>query len=373
MKKILFISSLNSGGGHEELWLKTAELALQKGYEVGVCVFDTQVGRQKMKAMFAYPNFHIFYKKRNGLLKEMFNRFANTKFKFVEINRKALKWQPDISLFTNSSVLPLGRDISLFAAKGLDYCMVGHSENALYWTDDATTKALNINFKSSKMNYFVSQSMLNLAQLQIGNKIDNAKIIRNPYNVPYETSLEFPSTETLKLACVGTYNFESKAQDILFEVMNLPKWRERNLIINLYGKGIHEQRLRNLIELFGLQDKIFLKGYCQTLDIWRENHALIMPSRHEGLPMAVIEAMLCGRFPIVTDVGGNGEIVIDGQTGFIAPAPRARYIDDAMEKAYQRKDEWQEIGQRAKSDIHNKIPSNPVEIFLKDLTDNIKK
>ena len=55
--------------------------------------------------------------------------------------------------------------------------------------------------------------------------------------------------------------------------------------------------------------------------IWAEHHALVLPSRFEGMPLVVVEAMLCGRPCIVTDVGGNAELIRDGINGFLAKAP----------------------------------------------------
>jgi len=371
MPRILFISTLTGVGGHEDLWFNTARLALEKGYEVGICVFDTPFAHNKLKEFQRYPNLHLFYKKQNGFLKQIYNRFIKTDFKFVEINRKAIKWQPDITLFTSGTNLPWGLDTALFAKKNLKYAIIGHGGNDLVWPDEVGTAYLKNNFCKSAANYFVSQANLNLAKLEVCDNIRNAKIVRNPYKVPYDNNLDYPDTKVIKMACVGTYNFEEKGQDVLLEVMNMPKWRERNIEINLYGKGIHEDKLHKLIKMFDLKN-VFVRGYCPTLDIWKENHALLMPSRHEGLPMSIVEAMLCGRVPIVTDVSGNGEVIENNRSGFLAAAPRAVYLDEAMERAWQRREEWESIGKEATRYIKTLIPENPVEIFLDDLLSVVK-
>ena len=60
----------------------------------------------------------------------------------------------------------------------------------------------------------------------------------------------------------------------------------------------------------------------------------LLPSRAEDAP-ALIEAMLCGRMPIVTDVGRASDLIDDEDHGFVAPAATVPLIDDALERAWQ--------------------------------------
>jgi glycosyltransferase involved in cell wall biosynthesis len=101
--------------------------------------------------------------------------------------------------------------------------------------------------------------------------------------------------------------------------------------------------------------------------IWAANHALVLPSRAEGLPLTIVEAMLCGRVPIVTDVGGNAELIRDGATGFVASAPTEAELDAALERAWQRRAEWPAIGAGAARSIRKKVPREPAHIFAEAL------
>jgi hypothetical protein len=55
-------------------------------------------------------------------------------------------------------------------------------------------------------------------------------------------------------------------------------------------------------------------------------HALVLTSRCEGLPLSLVEAMLSGRVPIVTDVGGNREVVNEA-CGFLAASASEAAVD----------------------------------------------
>jgi glycosyltransferase involved in cell wall biosynthesis len=98
--------------------------------------------------------------------------------------------------------------------------------------------------------------------------------------------------------------------------------------------------------------------------IWETHHGLLMPSRYEGLPLAVIEAMLCQRIVVATDVAGNAEHVRDGVDGFIAEAPTVRHIDDALERAWQRRHEWSAMAKSAKERLLEVMPVDPVGTFV---------
>ena len=83
--------------------------------------------------------------------------------------------------------------------------------------------------------------------------------------------------------------------------------------------------------------------------------------------MTLVEAMLCGRPAIVTDVGGNREVVDDQVTGFLAAAAAESDIDDAFEKAWDRRDDWRAMGQLAAKRIRELVPADPAAEFAGQL------
>src|SRR5207302_353678 len=99
-----------------------------------------------------------------------------------------------------------------------------------------------------------------------------------------------------------------------------------------FGAGHNGEALRGLATRLALK-KVDFPGFVSDVEsIWKTHHALVLPSRTEGLPLALIEAMMCGRFGIVTNAGGSAEVVEEGRTGFIANAATADGFDHAMER-----------------------------------------
>ena len=81
-----------------------------------------------------------------------------------------------------------------------------------------------------------------------------------------------------------------------------------------------------------------------------------MPSRFEGLPLAMVEAMLCARPVVATDVAGHAEIIEDGVTGFLADAPTAGSMAAALERFWERRSEAEAIGKAGAERIGQLAP-----------------
>jgi glycosyltransferase involved in cell wall biosynthesis len=126
--------------------------------------------------------------------------------------------------------------------------------------------------------------------------------------------------------------------------------------------------IERMIQHLGLVDRVRFAGFVASVEkIWSENHVLVMPSRYEGLPLAMVEAMLCARPVIATDVAGHAEILIDGITGFLADAPTGASIRRALERLWSRRIDLETIGKAAAKSIRTQIPHDPVRAFAENI------
>jgi glycosyltransferase involved in cell wall biosynthesis len=92
----------------------------------------------------------------------------------------------------------------------------------------------------------------------------------------------------------------------------------------------------------GLGARLRRLGYRRDVAaILAASDIFVLPSHFEGLPMSVIEAMLCGLPVIATDIRGPREQVVDGQTGLLVPPatvdPLARALRSLAEDAGLRR------------------------------------
>ena len=82
----------------------------------------------------------------------------------------------------------------------------------------------------------------------------------------------------------------------------------------------------------------------------------------------MVEAALCGRPAVVTDIAGNTTIIEDMKTGFVADAPSIKLFDVALEKAWNNKDKWAHMGIKAYNHAIKTVDLNPHKTLLEILT-----
>ncbi len=99
------------------------------------------------------------------------------------------------------------------------------------------------------------------------------------------------------------------------------------------GDGLLRSELERRIERLGLRGRFVLTGLVPPSRIPELANAMdvvVHPSRREGLALALAQGQLAGK-PVVTyDVDGNREGLIDGRTGFLAPAFDCRKLRDSL-------------------------------------------
>lgn len=253
---------------------------------------------------------------------------------------------------------------------GIPYSAICQANYEYWWPNDNVAETARIAYEGCRHTSFVSRRNRSLLEAQLSMTLSRSEIVRNPFLVSYDASPPWPDPgDCLRLACVGRLEPKAKGQDLIIDVLAAEKWRRRGLHVSLFGSGPCHEGLRKLIELRRLQNSVVFAGQVDDVEhIWRTHHAIILASRYEGLPLALVEAMLCGRIGIVTDVAENAEAVTDNETGFVAAAPIPEYLDSAMERAWLRRDEWMSMGRRAAEAIREKVPRDPAALFAAKLS-----
>ncbi len=123
------------------------------------------------------------------------------------------------------------------------------------------------------------------------------------------------------------------------------------------GHRTDEEKMKAMVESFGLADSIALAGY--RTDVPRILAALDVsvncPRAGEGLSGAVRESLAAGRPVIATDVGGNRELVVDGQTGLLIPPDDPGALAAAMERLLADPDLAGRLAERGAEYVREKL------------------
>jgi glycosyltransferase involved in cell wall biosynthesis len=367
-------------GGSEELWSRAASIVAEKGHRVSV--FKTLIDEmhpsiQRLKSL-SCPVRDL---ERVRLPQRLLNLLLPARYQLTPARKHVLFLAPYLKLRRPDLVIISQGDNydglhfgHLCRKLKQPYILICQKATDHFWPPDKSRRYMREVFESAVQCFFVSNHNRSLTEDQIGTQLSNASVVRNPFLVPRDKPLSWPGNEDKewRLACVARLYLLDKGQDILLRVLAQEKWKKRNLFVSFVGHGINREGLIELAKRLEVSKVSFVGQTKDVPGIWKEHHALIMPSRCEGLPLALVEAMLCGRTAIVTNVGGNSEVVEDQVTGFLAAAASEADIDHALEKAWERRQEWREMGQLAASRIRELVPAEPEMEFAGYLMEAVK-
>ncbi len=97
--------------------------------------------------------------------------------------------------------------------------------------------------------------------------------------------------------------------------------REPNFVLDVVGDGPHRADIELLCDELQLREHVRFLGYRRDVhELLGEAEFFVLSSVKEGLSLTLLEAMATGLPIVATRVGGNGEVVAEGETGFLVPA-----------------------------------------------------
>lgn len=127
------------------------------------------------------------------------------------------------------------------------------------------------------------------------------------------------STDDVVVAIVANLRAH-KDYPTLFAAAALACREEPHLRFVSIGQGPLEDELRRTLAEYSLGDRFVMQGYhADPAAVLVGADVFTLSSRHEGLPISLIEAMALGLPPVVTRVGGNAEVITHEENGLLAP------------------------------------------------------
>jgi len=374
---VVFVSGNRSWGGSEDLWSATAAVLASEGHRVTIYksgVDDSEPRIQRLRALSTrirdLARFPLMPRRLFTLLRSLSSSAAYGHEAMRLLIGLLLSPRPDLVVVSQG-----GNHDGHFLAEvcrrlRLPYAIVSHKASELYWPADWQQKTIAAVYRAARAIFFVSEHNRGLTEEQLGFPLPHAAVVRNPFLVPWEPRTDWPDDgHGWRLACIGRLHPKEKGQDLLLRVLARRRWRDRPLSVTFYGDGLQRASLERMARNLGLTTVTFAGFVRDVPAIWSSHHGLILPSRCEGLPITLVEAMLSARVPIVTDVGGSAEVIDDGTTGYLAAAPTEDALDAAMERAWNERHRWREIGAAAAEHIRTLVPRDPERSFADRLVE----
>lgn len=330
-------------GGTEEVWVQLAQLALQKGHQVMAAVDHRIAVAPPVQALVSL-GLQLSTRRRRGP-----QRLYQLKESVWSDHRALLAFRPDLLLINAGSILDplllphLRRLCSTVAAPQVMFCHFHSDLLAVH-----QRPSLRSFLFSMRHLVFVAEANRDDLERTMAAPLPPSTVIPNQSRTRLPAPLPWPDSPAhLRLACVARFEVLWKGQDLLLEALACPELLALPWQLNLFGSGHDESYLADLVQYYGLQDRVRLLGFEPDLTrIWSNHHLLVLPSRGEGMPLVVLEALMHGRPVLATAVGGVSEVVRDGREGYLAESATVSCLRRTLNLALADASRWPELGQQ---------------------------
>jgi glycosyltransferase involved in cell wall biosynthesis len=135
---------------------------------------------------------------------------------------------------------------------------------------------------------------------------------------------------------VASHLRESKGiQDLIVAVSYLPAEIKKEIKIDLYGEGPYKSILVETIKYYDLEQCFTFKGSSSNLkELFANYDYMLQPTHMECFSLSILESLAANVPVITTNVGGNEEVIIDGENGYIFEAKDVHALKEILEKVY---------------------------------------
>lgn len=326
MKILFFISSLR-GGGAERVCSTLANEFSRKGHDVYVAFNMNQPAVYSLDSMVTQINHSEGTKTTKFWSRFLAYRFLRTLY---NMRKTAKQVKPDfvISLMTDYALF------SIIALAGLNYPIIV--------SEHTNVKRMHPRYKRLyRFLYPFASAITVLTRHDYKiwkDKFSNVVNMPNPLSVP---QIENNKTRNKWVLCVGRVNEPAKGFDNMMRCWNLiykkhPEWR---LVI----AGKYEEK--DLDYLYGFLDEgkesniEFLGFRTDVYDLMLQSEIFALPSRTEGLPMGLMEAMsagcCCVSFDVIT---GPSDMIRNNYSGLLIKNQDLAEFRKGIEKVMTNQD-----------------------------------
>lgn len=196
-----------------------------------------------------------------------------------------------------------------------------------------------------------------------GSKLE---LIRNSVSVP--EFIEPYQSERPYFLAVGRLN-RQKAFDVLLEAFARIAPEHPEFDLRFLGDGPEREALEAQAGELAISHRVHWHGSVDDPYAFMASaEVLVLPSRHEGVPNVVLEAMAVAT-PVIVSDGSSGplEFVRDSENGLVVPVENVDRLAGAMRRIVRNKVLKQKLGRRARESVSTLVPERILDEWLRVL------
>lgn len=202
--------------------------------------------------------------------------------------------------------------------------------------DIVQPNALPAKLESAHFARFISQDGFERARPVAGSLLDEKGVVIRmgvPLDAAAVEPTPLPEGTHLRVVCTATL-IPRKGHRYLLAALAELKRRDLCVTLTLAGGGELREELEAQVRELGLSDRVTFLGnvdHAELLRLYASGafDAFVLPSLHEGISVAVMEAMSHALPVIATDVGGTKELLTEG-AGLLVPAEDVSALVEAL-------------------------------------------
>lgn len=352
---IVLLGTQMAVGGAQKLLLEQAMWFQSHGHKVTVLfLYDRDNLHEKWSKTYPFEiqNLEAFDKKAGGL--RSLPKLLLGLLKLWRILQRG-GFDAIITFTHDSNVLglPIAKLAGIPARVGTH---LGEIRGMSNWRESLHTSLVN---RGVIQTLVASSARTRNNAINVGVKPEKIKTIYNaimPFDVSHidresvREKLGLKRDDIFFLA-VGRLVYE-KGHEFLIEAMAEVVKDDAHAIAGICGAGPLQEQLQLQIEKLNVRENMKLLGQWDSIpEILAAADVFVLPSRWEGLPMALLEGMMAGLPVIATRVEGVEEVVQQGEHGLLVPLESPRELAQAILQLLGSPEDRKRMGRMARERV----------------------
>lgn len=210
-------------------------------------------------------------------------------------------------------------------------------------------------------------------------KINKSKtIVRFPAWVDFDDfkdiEINRDKDSKFRILFIGSVTDRKKPHLIVEALNSIKKENVELLIVGPTPNSKYLETLKNLISEYALDDNVKFFGEVdreRVKSFYSEINLMILPSVSEGLARVIFESQATACPVLVTDAPGMGDIVIEGQTGYIFESNSIESLATKINQVEENYEEAKHIGTNAKDFILKNYSAENFKFSFKKIFDSV--
>ena len=215
-------------------------------------------------------------------------------------------------------------------------------------------------------------------EAQVRQMTQNKEITRFPAWVDFDKFKDIEpvreSNEEFKILFIGSVT-DRKKPHLIVEAINNIKSKELELyIVGPTPNESYLSELKELVQKYNLEDQVIFTGSVNresVMEHYSQTNLMILPSVSEGLARVIFESQVTACPVLVTDAPGMGDIVIDGQTGYVFESNNLESLTNKIQEIKNNYEDAVHVGNNAKDFILSNYSADNFKFSFKKLFDTV--